>query len=518
MSTTSLSDLLGKKDTQIPEEKIYLDPENITKTIVDFSISEETRLEALNIYYKNFGRNDSIEIINRLSTMYQMSGTTILKKYLFSICTKSNIDPFLKSISAKGLYMFDEKDDTGYQAVDKVIPMMNNDSTIGTPYKIEFVKILMNSKNYRQNARDYFCQIISDQNIECDYRYKAILSLDKNHAYFSKEACVEFVQDKKNETLYRILAGQNILQNYDDGKVVRNMVEKIMFFFAKDTSMPYNLRADATDVLLQLGSDDAKKEAEKIIMKLGQDNGSVITLYDNAQNVHTQEISESVNRALEFLHTFKILEVNGIPISVSYVEKQLKKLLKKKKAEMKVKKGENFPLEEKVKVTMNRILIDRALYSNYNCNLSHVLLRIWTYIVGNDHEQEMKERLLQEMEDMAGTCSSGYITRLVNTISGFGDFSMTISWRDQLISNLSGRLNARARKIEDPEEQGNVMSEMTVDTDDYENRKHFLKFLRKNLLSIREELWEEFKDHIDDTDFDLYFRFAVSQYETGKFM
>lgn len=161
--------------------------------------------------------------------------------------------------------------------------------------------------------------------------------------------------------------------------------------------------------------------------------------------------------------------------------------------------------------------MDRVLYKPYNCTLSNVLLKLWTYIIGHKHEIEMKKRLLEELEDMSGTCSSGFLTRLVNTISEFGDFSMRISWRDQLISNFKGRLNARARVIEDEDFKSLVLAEMTLDTSKYEDRMNFLKFLRQHILSIREELWGEFKEYIDDCSFDLYFRFAVSQYETGNF-
>jgi hypothetical protein len=59
----------------------------------------------------------------------------------------------------------------------------------------------------------------------------------------------------------------------------------------------------------------------------------------------------------------------------------------------------------------------------------------------------MKNRLLEELIEMSGTCSSGFASRLVNVISGFGDFNITISWKDQIIANFSGRLNARINNI-----------------------------------------------------------------------
>lgn len=66
--------------------------------------------------------------------------------------------------------------------------------------------------------------------------------------------------------------------------------------------------------------------------------------------------------------------------------------------------------------------------------------------------------------------------------------------------------------------QENVLQEMSINTNDYEHRLNFLLFFRKNLLPIRQELYEEFKDYIDDASFDLYCRSAISIYETGGYV
>ena len=180
--------------------------------------------------------------------------------------------------------------------------------------------------------------------------------------------------------------------------------------------------------------------------------------------------------------------------------------------------------------------MDRALYSKYNCSFLNILLKIWTYLTTHESEDDMKKRLIEELIDMSGTCSSGFSSRLVNVISGYGDFNLNISWRDQIIANFTGRLNARTRDISSKEKmrincklhnfstpemelledfQEKVLEEMTVNSNDFASRKNFLKFFRKNMLTIRQELFEEFKNHIQDTDFDLYFRSAISNYETG---
>lgn len=170
---------------------------------------------------------------------------------------------------------------------------------------------------------------------------------------------------------------------------------------------------------------------------------------------------------------------------------------------------------EKIRVAFNRIVMDRALYSKYNCTLSHILLQIWTYLTGHKNEEEIRKRLVEELTEMAGTCSSGFASRIINTISGFGDFSLKISWQDQIIANLTGRLNARIRDMDNLTIQDKVLEEMTIPSSDYSLRKNFLKFFRKSVSSIREEMHKEFKDHITDVEYDLYFRAAVSMYETG---
>ena len=195
---------------------------------------------------------------------------------------------------------------------------------------------------------------------------------------------------------------------------------------------------------------------------------------------------------------------DGVVIDIGYVENEIIRLGSKDRPN--------------IQVSLNRIVMDRALYSKYNCTLSHILLQVWTYICGHKYESEMKKRLLEEMDEMAGTCSSGFAGRLINTISGFGDFTMRISWRDQISGNLSARINKKIQDMDDLRLQEKVMNEMTLETPYYEDRKNFLKFLRRHVFGLREELYSEFKDYITDTDFDLYFRGAMSMYETGEFV
>ena len=89
---------------------------------------------------------------------------------------------------------------------------------------------------------------------------------------------------------------------------------------------------------------------------------------------------------------------------------------------------------------------------------------------------------------------------------------------DKLIEKyLSNDKDIKKNKIlEDFEEQ--VLNEMMLETNKFNDRRHFLIFFRVYMLRIREELYEEFKEYITDTEFDLCIRKAISSYEGVNFL
>ena len=518
------------------DEKELLEEKNLPSTIVDLSVSEETRLKALDLYYDSHGFNDTIEIINKLAGLFQFSGLSLLKSYLYNICVVSTISPVLKTIIVKSLCSYKKDDETGYKAINIIYPSMGNDVPI--PCKVEIVILLMHHKNYKKQATTYFCDIINDSKIDCNFRYKTILKLEhsdvKNKDYFISEACWEFI-NHDNPTLYKILAGQYLLQKCKKLTDKRkNKIETILLSFAQDNDLDYNLRADASDVILQLGEPKHKEIAKDIIILLGRNGHLTRTVYENAQNVHSEEIDKSTLEIIEFLATIPTTTlksqedieeekktgktVRGNEIDFNYVKSKILKIIELEKKQKNISLSEKYDREETIKISLDRIYMDRALYTSYNCTLTSILIKVWSYISGHDSETEMIKRLLDELVEMAGTCSSGFASRLVNSITGFGDFSLRISWRDQIISNLGGRLNARARNIDDIDFQEKVLCEMAIKSEDYESRKNFLRFFRQNLLSIRDEMYEEFRHYIDDATFDLSFRAAIAVYEIGSYV
>ena len=301
--------------SEISTPKVTIDDDlnDIKFYLMDGSVDLATRIDLLNSYYVKYGESECLEFISRITTLYRFAGTKILEKYLYEIC-KCKIPAFIKIIVAKSLCYFDPKNEIGYKALNIICQDMND---VPTPSKIDAVCLLMCHKTYKKQSLQYFCNIINNTKLDCDYRYKTILSLENKEVlsktYFLRESAIEFFKERKNRTLYRILAGQFLIQKCKPTKKTRDNIELTLMSFAQDPDLDYNLRADSADAILHLGSDENKITAREIIMMLGRKDGTVKTIFDNAQNVHVDEIEESVLKGLEFLASIVMKTVSGTP-------------------------------------------------------------------------------------------------------------------------------------------------------------------------------------------------------------
>ena len=642
--------------------------DNLPDIILDLEKDISVRMKALNLY-STVEDNNVVELLSRINCMYQMSGIKTVEIYLYNICTNSNLSAILKLSAVKTLIEYKELIDEDEDSKDE-IEIINKSNmerserarislesicgsldNLPTPCRVEAIELLMSYELSKNKANEYFMSLINDQNIECEFRYKTILGIEKfsetwmrnkllelfnpsfvsvlyklcnrkiksefpgftpevdNYDFFELlilglsnnmchmlcnehcsgiENCIynfyiykaqySFLFYSENMIYYKVMAGQYLLQKCTillSNNEITNIENEILSF-ASDCELDYDRRADAADVLLQLGSKNMKLLGREIITQLGiEDNTQVKTVFSNAQNVHTIDVEESVAEILEFLETIPLHTIEKKAIEFSSIQSKIKDNLKRERPENSSKPTQR---ENNIILALNRIHIDRVLYSKYHNTLSNVFMKIWSYIIGNEHEDEMYKRLVEELDEMSGTCSTGFISRIVNVISGFGEFNMRISWGDQITANFSGRLNAVARNItvsdsifrttkvedvidlwlklpdqkieritiinqlknsnptahintknivdiylsENKEEKIEqaieyfstaVLEEMSLSTLKWDKRLNFGLFFRSIAAQIREEMYSEFKEYLDDTSFDLYMRKALMHYE-----
>ena len=494
---TEIDNLSEDLNKQINSEENF--EENLQDIIFNFENDNDVRIQAINQYQKDYDQN-VLEITNRLNSMYLIAGTQLLKQFLIQVATCSNLYEIIK-IGAANCLCIKSKTKENYDILDQVITALQE---VPIPCKIEAIKNLMYSSHHKDVANNHFCDVINNINIECDFRYKTILSLEHtdvpNPNYFIKNAAILFLNNENNWTPYRILASQYLLQILKIDIDERKTIQNYLYSFMNDDERDIDIRADAADILMRLGDEKSQEDARNIITILGQRDGYVRHVFDDDQNVHYESIADSINETLEFLMTLKPTQLDFDKIKDVILNEIVQKY--------------DFTEEniKNTKISLNRITMDRALYGKFNTTLLSIFLRIWFYINNHDkYKEEMTKILMDELLAMSGKCSTGYVGRLINVLSGFDNFTIKISWEDQIAGNLAGRLNAYIRNIEDEDLRDNALIEMTNCriTDKF----NFLKVFRESLPFIREDMYNEFKDHLSDVDFDLYLRKAIGRYE-----
>jgi hypothetical protein len=209
---TLIEKIIHDSDITKSDESFIFEDAHLSKYVLDLSLKQEIRVKALEMYY-NIHSDSTIELVSRITGMYQFSGTKIIQNFLSYICFNNvQISTFLKLECAKSLLSFfefedpirEEDDETlrevkeednagikdrnesrksiGYKALNNICGNISKDSEFPTPCKIDAVCMLMETDEYKLDTCGYFKDIIDDINLDCDFRYKTILSLEKRGA------------------------------------------------------------------------------------------------------------------------------------------------------------------------------------------------------------------------------------------------------------------------------------------------------------------------------------------------
>lgn len=498
---TSIEDLLTQFNEYHEEEENEHSEKEPCDAVFDFSLSQEERVNALNIYYQS-NPEDIVEIISKLNAIYCMSPIGLMRKFIYEVSMCSSLPLELRIECAITLADIESSKELGLKCLDHLVDIIEHqyDIIIPTPCRLEYILKLVNSGLY-PNRISALYDFVCDQNLSNEYRYRTVLLLENNvqlNGFETMiEACKQFSMNVLNAITFRILACQNILVKCKDDILLRDETEQLLISFMTDENLEHNIRADSADVILHFGREETIATAENILRDLG--GRDVASIYENKENAHIASIEFSVMETIRYLDT---LNLSPIPTfdTVSYnIQQTMKKMYSVEEITKK---------EENVKNALLRIELDRTLFAGVNHTLQSILLHLYVYIQSHDARRELEKRLVEELVDMSGTCSTGFIGRLVNTLSGFGEHSLSISWEDQIVGNLAGRLNA---KMKDDPNMDEIVQQMV--NKDIGDRSAFLKFFRENISQIKEEMYEEFREHMEDCDWDLRFRKAIMNYE-----
>jgi hypothetical protein len=509
------------KTSCIFQDLSQMTDESLLNLFFDGNEEIQTRTLSLDeLYIRN--KDICSESINKIASMFSFAPTNIFRELLKDIALKSKTDLNIRTECARTLY--DDNKEIGYECFHCIsINMME----FPIPLQVEIIKTLMETKKYYMETLSKFISIITDIRLDCEYRYKTLMNiqnLSNSEMSYLQDGYLAFFVHPKTFIRYKILSSQFLLQrikkstNIDlmftlNGKTISNedvcnIVNRDLVSFALDTELDYDLRADVSDLLLRLGDYNSKTIGKEVISLLGREGG-VRTLYTNRQNVHDETIDESVRKFILFLGSLKSdSSGNGSENCFSEIKREIE--------ESDLKESER----DLVKSSLLRISIDQTLYEGGQ-TLQTIFNKIWRIILDHEHRSLLKKRMIEELIDMANTCSSGHVSRVVNILCGFEvegrTFSLEIGWKRQIQSNLVARLTRRIKDLELEDERDEILEEMSM-SGNILSKPRLSFFFRNNLVPIRDELFSEFVGggYVSNDEFEEFFRSAISFFEEGS--
>lgn len=454
--------------------------------IFDSEVPIEQRIEAC-ITHEDVG-----DIISRLCSMYVI---TSLDDFAIMIHTLScyqrlNIIMRLECIKtlAENKNKYSDFSSKAYDSLNNICKDFNPATTFIE--KCMCITYLFRSNKHRFLTKKYLRNLVSDNSYTCKQRYKYIISI-KDLSYLSEKVRNYYICESNElvvftwaEMMYRLMASQVLIKHLSKhtGKRYSKLFIRVRDFVIDqaNNSTDYNTRADAADILLNSGIDELQLIGQTIILSLSGGTD----YYNNNQNVHMKSIEKSCLQNIEML-------VKCVPSFREY-ESCVPEFLKE------------VELTPALTMSLDRVSMDLKTYTKYNLRLSTLFCLVWTYVNKHAERKTLIDRLEQELIEGSGLCSSGFMARIINTLSGFDDFLVGIDYCDQVIAYFKNTVNTLV--INHPLQE-EILSELSDGSGD-----NLKQFLRQNLSMLRQNCFIEFKDYMDDTDFDLYFKRAYESY------
>lgn len=410
---------------------------------------------------------------NELKNGFDLSSFKYLPETFMEIETEkfgsSMNNPFLKLYNSVISDKYDFED-----RCQGVRYMQRIHYTGGMKYCIEAALSILKDDRYPFNKRYYFFSN-NDAYVKLDYEI-----VNECHKYV-----YENFEKLNAPLLYKLLSAQFILAHFVPTEYNRIQLEDFLLSIAEDKEQTINYRAECADILYNYGIEKHYVDsATKIINELGElyTQNKCSTIYTNIQNVHDTTINKNIINTLRELiqkvkskrHSGEVLEI--IRDKYSHLDKSKM---------------------DKIMSSLERIMIDTAKYEMLN--MSDILVLVWEFICQSEHKQELEYRLIQELEDMDETCSTGHLSRILNVLSGyFSENVVQISLKDQLRSNIFARYTKLIKMLSD-DLQDKINNELI--SNDYDKKDNIKTFLLD--YNLEDILYKEFviQTNMDVTEF-----------------
>lgn len=214
------------------------------------------------------------------------------------------------------------------------------------------------------------------------------------------------------------------------------------------------------------------------------------TIYADSQNVHNSKINQTVIQVLENLYGIYKNQIN-LQDSTSIENKNFKSLCINNISDILT----SLHPDKKELIVSGLTYIKNSIstFGKHEITIQDAFISLWLWISEHKDKTELENRLLEELKEMNGMCTTGHIARLMNVIQGFTEddrLCIRISNLDQCNAVIRKYLNDTLSKCTDEK----VLEGMIDGSDEY------IRFIRRKiadkLLIWQREYGKDILDHI----------------------
>ena len=366
------------------------------------------------------------------------------------------------------------------------IPYVN-----GNNHCIESSQHILQDETIEVNKRFYF---FSNNDKYCklnDYLVHAL------HPFF-----FELGKKLKYPLKILLISARYVFSFYPLYSDERNSVLDFVMDIADDENEDEYSRSECADILYSIGDQEEVIFGMKILQEIGymdQDLNKT-TIYSNTQNVHDETINSSVRKIIMTLHKdYLLLNLNLLGnCSLEYLHKIFSD-------ELKSSDDQN----QKLQSFFMRLMTDPTKFENLTLVDIFIIVfhKIQSFIP--EIKDECFKRLVEEINESDNTCHTGYVSRLVNVLSGFVQedrYMFTINPKDELRSAVFARINASMTALP-PYLKEDVLNSLWSD-----DKTTFEEFY--NLYTPEEELKEEYKEILSEEEFMSVYQKALKDFQS----
>ncbi len=581
-----ISRLISMYDVDLIDSVKY----TLEKIVTDCDIDINLKFECVKILYTKNGRCKSCFDLANIILSEISTGKRTFANDNMSTNIKVELCKYLLASDITNVKDNDMKDNDIKDKITNKDGTVNKETKDDTTIKA-FIKILLDSPHNLEYRFKILLELKSINNQFVVYSYELLYK----SKYNGKDDIVKYVRT-------RLLISQFLLSATSDIKSSDILYE--IYQYAIDKKLDDNTRADSADILVHFGREHNLVNSDKTSSKSFAEIGKGIiaslssttkksTIYDNKQNVHSKDIEASVEKYLKLLGSFDGKSEWASIVAEINDDINNKQQTNNKRQPDNGNKQQTFN-KEKIESSLFRINIDNVIYPG-NQVLKTIFIKIWDIVQGFKDSKEgidskrtsiketdnkevsntevhkenikyntLKTRILEELDEASGTCSSGFVTRIVNIMSGFG-FNLNIGFKNQLKANVHARMNKLIRNspkcdilldelaskrfcndaatnvdafesdlsildeksdVKSHNVSKDVLEKITPDRQK-NNKKELDTFLRENTMTIYDELYLEFVGkrstdpqftavkglYINHDEFEMWFRDAISEFD-----